>query len=75
MDRNKTTHQVYHDPLGYGSIHNTLKDARKIDKSITLEDVKTWKEYNVERKTQLKCYNSYVADHRFQEYQIDLFFL
>ena len=75
MDKNKIISQVYHDPLGYGSIHNTLKDARKVDKSITLEDVKQWKESNVERKTQLKGYNSYVADHRFQEYQIDLFFM
>ena len=75
MDKNKIIHQAYHDPLGYGSIHNTLKDARKIDKPITLEDVKQWKESNVERKTQLKGYNSFVADHRFEEYQIDLFFL
>ena len=74
MGKNKTISQAYHDPLGYGSIHNTLKSASTIDKSITLEDVKQWKESNVERKTQFKGYTSFVADHRFEEYQIDLFF-
>ena len=51
MDKNKIIEQAYHDPLGYGSIQNTLRDARKLDSSITLDDVKKWKEANVEQTT------------------------
>ena len=54
MDKNKVIEQVYNDPLGFGSIKNTLKDARKIDSAITLQDVIKWKENNIERKAQLR---------------------
>ena len=67
--------KVYYDPAGYGSINSTLKDAKVYDKSITYEDVKQWKERNVERKTQLKGQNSFVTSYPRQEYQMDLFFL
>ena len=39
MDKNKVIEQVYNDPLGFGSIKNTLKDVRKIDSAIALQDV------------------------------------
>ena len=52
MDKNKVIEKVYYDPLGFGSIKNTLKDARKIDSTITLQDVIKWKENNIERKAQ-----------------------
>ena len=67
--------KVYNNPLGFGSIKNSLKDARKIDSAITLQDVIKWKESNIERKTQLKGYNSFVAHKPFEEFQIDLFFI
>ena len=54
---------------------NTLKDARKIDSAITFHDVIKWKENNIDRKTQLKGYNSFVAHKPFEEFQIDLFFM
>ena len=66
---------VYFDPAGYGSINSVLNDARNMDKTITLEDVKQWKQQNVERKTQLRGQNSFVASYPRQEYQMDLFFL
>ena len=75
MDKNKVIEQVYNDPLGFGSIKNTLNDARKIDSGITLQDVIKWKERNIERKAQLKGYNSFVASKPFEEFQIDLFFM
>ena len=56
-------------------LKNTLKDARKIDSTITLQDVIKWKETSIERKTQLKGYNSFVAHKPFEEFQIDLFFM
>ena len=75
MDKNKVIEQVYNDPLGFGSIKNTLKDARKIDSTITLQDVIKWKENNIERKTQLEGYNSFIAHKPFEEFQADLFFM
>ena len=68
-------HRIYTDRAGFGSIADTLKEVRKIDSTITYNDVKQWKENNTIRKTNLKGYNSYVADYPHQEYQIDLFFI
>ena len=70
-DNDKIIEKVYYDPAGYWSINATLKDARSYDSSITYEDVKSWKEKNVERKTQLKGTNSFVASYPRQEYQMD----
>ena len=35
--------KVYFDPAGFGSINETLKYAKKYDKTITYDDVKRWK--------------------------------
>ena len=35
--------KVYLDLAGFGSINETLKDAKKYDKTITYDDVKRWK--------------------------------
>ena len=42
--------RVYTDPSGFGSIKNTFNDAYKLDKSITLGDVKLWIEKNTLKK-------------------------
>jgi hypothetical protein len=49
-DKHEIIEKVYFDPAGYGSINATLKDAKTYDKTRTYEDVKNWKERNVERK-------------------------
>ena len=67
--------KVYNDPSGHGSIQNTYNDAKKINFGITIDNVKYWFSKNVERKTQLKGFNSYVAPESNFEYQIDLFYL
>ena len=59
----------------YGSITNTLRDARQIDPSIKYQDVKDWYEKQFIRKTNLKGYNSYIANFPNEEYQMDLFFI
>ena len=56
---------------GFGSIQQTFAEARKLDKTITLNDVKEWKEKNIVRKTNLPGYNSYVASAPRFEYQVD----
>ena len=55
-------------------MQTTLADARKIDKTITIDDVRNWYNKNVERKTNLKGYNSFVASAPRDEYQIDIMF-
>jgi len=75
MNKNEIIAKVYLDPAGFGPNANTLQDARKFNKSITLQDVKDGKAKNLERKTNLKGYNSFIADRPCQEFQIDLFFL
>ena len=65
--------KTYYDFGGYGSIARTLKEAREIDPSIKEIDVKTWKDKNLQRKTNLKGQNSFIASESKQEYQIDLF--
>ena len=65
--------KTYYDFGGYGSIARTLKEAREIDPSIKEIDVKTWKDKNLQRKTNLKGQNSFIASEPKQEYQIDLF--
>ena len=66
---------IYYDRSGYGSVNTTYQDAKKKDKTITVNDVKTWFEKNVEKKKQLSGYNSFVAPYANYEYEIDLFFV
>ena len=75
MSKQEIINKIYHDQAGFQSVQNTYKDAHKKDKSITLKDVQDWFNKNVNRKTQLKGYNSYIANNKQQEYQIDLFFV
>ena len=69
----KIIEKVYND--FYGSIKDTYTDAKKIDKSITYDDVRNWFQKNSVRKTNLRGYNSFIADHVKHEFQIDLFFM
>ena len=73
--KEETISKIYNDLSGFGSIKQTCEEARKIDKTITLNDVKAWKENNIVRKTNLKGYNSYVANEPREEYQVDPFYV
>ena len=70
----ETIEKIYYDPGGFGTIYETYKDAKAKNKWIKLSDVKTWFETNVERKTQLRGYSSYVSKGPLDEFEIDLFF-
>ena len=66
--------KIYYEPSGgYGSIYDTYKEAKAKDKSVTLNAVKDWFERYVERKKQLRGYNSYVSKGPRDEYEVDLF--
>ena len=53
--------KIYYDPSGFGSIKTTFDDARKKDKSITLDDVKEFFRTRVEKKNKAYGFNSFVA--------------
>ncbi len=72
---NEIISKIYNDPSGFGSLKTTLEDARKIDKSITNEDVKKFFQEKVEQKKQIPGYNSFIAPYPNYEFQIDLFFI
>ena len=63
-NKDETISNIYNDLSGFGSIKQTFEEARQIDKTITLNDVKEWKEKHIVRKTNLKGYNSYIAAER-----------
>ena len=65
--------KTYHDMGGYGSIARTLKEAKELDPTTKEADVKNWKDRNLQRKTNLRGYNSFVVSGPKMEYQIDLF--
>ena len=71
----KIMEKIYTDPAGFGSVADTLKAVRKIDRSITIQEVKDWIEQNTQRKTSLTGYNSYIPPRPHHEYQVDLLFM
>ena len=73
-EREKTIASVfYHPRTGFGSIENTLVEARKADPHITRANVRTFiaKQEIRQRRKPLKV-NSFVADLPRQEFQVDL---
>jgi hypothetical protein len=74
MDKNKIIEEAYYDLGGFNSIKEHLKDARVKDKSITIDDIKNWRDRNIEQKKNLKGFNSFVVDKPKIEYQMDLAF-
>ena len=73
MSKTDTIEKVYND--FYGSIKSVYEEAKKIDNTIKYDDIKKYFEQHRVRRTNLKGYNSFIADHYKQEYQIDLFFI
>ena len=74
MDKNNIINNVYKDKSGFSSIQKTYQEANAKDSTITLQNVRDWFAKNVERKKQLKGYNSFINDGAQEEYQVDLAF-
>ena len=70
----KIIYDTYTDLAGFNNLKDHFKSAKAKDNSITLEDVKKWRSKNIELKTNLKGYNSWVPSHPREEYQMDLAF-
>ena len=67
--------RMYYDGAGYNSQEITLRDVRKVDKTITKEYVQDWFDANVLKRGEAQGVNrnSFVAPHKGYEYHI--FFL
>ena len=75
MTKSEIIEKVYYDLAGYGSVQNTLNEARKYDKPITYEDVKLWKQQQaLGQKRQLRGTTSFIAKEPLEEFQMDLMF-
>ena len=74
-EKQKIIDEVYNDRAGFGSKSRTLAEARKKDKTITIEDVNKYFQKSVETKAKPRGQNSFVAPHHAYEYQFDLFFM
>jgi len=72
MSKKEIIDKVYQD--FYGSIKQTYEEAKKIDPTIKYDDIKKYFETTKVRKTNLRGYNSFIANKFRDEYQIDLFF-
>ena len=73
-DKDAILSKIYFDPAGYGSINQTLKEAKAYDNTITYDYVKDWISRHTERKTNLSGFNSFIASGPYEEYQMDLMF-
>ena len=71
--KNDISKKIYQDKSGFGSIKTTFDDARKVDKTITLDDVKNFFKGNVDVKKKLKGMNSFVAPYPYYEFQLVFF--
>ena len=67
--------KVYESPDGLGSMAKTYHAAKKKLSSITQKDVKDWFDHNVEKKTKMRGWNSYVAPGICDEFEMDVFFM
>ncbi len=70
---NTVIDKIYYDPAGHGSMQKTFEEAKKKENNIKYGDVQSWFRNNIDRTTQLKGYNSFVAKEAEEEYQMDLF--
>ena len=75
MDKDKIIHDIYYDPAGFSGINKTYSDAKQKNNDITLNDVKEWFNKNINKKTQLKGYNSFINNKAYDEYEVDLAFI
>ena len=74
-DKTEIIRKVYHNPIsGYSSVQSTYKEAKSIDKSITLQDVKDYLSKLPQKQLQFKYkgYNSFTANEFLEQIQLDV---
>ena len=75
MSKQEIIANVYYDKSGFGSKKTTLEDAKKKDKTITMQDVEEFFKNNIEEKRKQRGVNSFVAPYAYHTFQVDLFFI
>ena len=75
MSKQEIIANIYYDKSGFGSKKTTLEDAKKKDKTITMQDVEEFFKNNIEEKRKPRGQNSFVAPYAYHTFQIDLFFI
>ena len=75
MSKQEIIANIYYDKSGFGSKKTTLDDAKKKDKTITMQDVEEFFKNNIEEKRKQRGQNSFVAPYANHTFQIDLFFI
>ena len=74
-DKSEIIKKVYHNPIsGYSSVQATYKEAKSIDNSITLQDVKDYLSKLPQKQLQFKYkgYNSFIANEFLEQIQLDV---
>ena len=74
-DKIEIIKKVYHDPLvGFQSVQNTYKEAKRRNKTITLQDVKDYLKSLPQKQLQFsyKGYNSFVVNDFLDQIQVDV---
>ena len=66
---------IYFDRSGFSSKSTTLKDAKKKDACIPMDDINKFFRENMEQKRKPRGQNSFIPEHSFFEFQLDLFFI
>jgi phage terminase large subunit-like protein len=74
MNKQYIISSIFYDPAGYGNARETLAEAKAKDPTITMDDVKQWRQSNVETKTKPRGFNTFVSSKPLAEFQIDLLF-
>ena len=75
MDKQETLNKIYfHRISGYGSIQDVYKQAKSINDSITLQDVKDFFSKLPQKQTQFryKGYNSFMVNNFLDQLQLDI---
>ena len=73
--KNELSNKLYYDPSGFQSQQRLYQEAKKIDKTIKITEVKDWYEKNVNETRYYGGKKSFVAPHPNYEYQMALFFV
>ena len=67
----KAIERAWNDDAGFGSIAQTVREAKKYDPSVTAGDFKEWKaKQDVGQKAKMRGMNSFIADKPKEEYQM-----
>ena len=74
-EKKKAISEAYETIEGLGSMQKTYQKAKAKVDTATQKNVKDWFERNVEKKTKMRGWNSYIAPGICDEFEMDVFFM